>query len=127
MALGIDLGAVREQRGAALGEVVADVDERRELVLAVRVEAPLEPGRVRALLTPVEVRLVQRLHPRDRPRHVVQLERLPRLARVGIRLGITGEIERRNRDLVHTDVIGVRVEVAVVAVGDDHLRTLPRG
>src|SRR5262245_14609403 len=34
----VDLGAVREQRLASLGEVVADVDERREVVGAIGVE-----------------------------------------------------------------------------------------
>ena len=55
---------------------------------------------------------------------VVELRRLPRLAGVGKRVGIAGGVERRARDLVHADVVGVRVEVAVVAVGDDHLRPL---
>ena len=42
---GIDLRAVREQRLAALVQVVADVDQRREVVLAIGVEAALEPRR----------------------------------------------------------------------------------
>ena len=67
---------------------------------------------------------MQRLHPRDRPRHVVELRRLPRLAGVGIGLGITGQRRTPARDLVHADVVGVRVEVLLVAVGDDHLRPL---
>jgi hypothetical protein len=37
---------------------------------------------------------VQRLDSRDRPGHVVELQRLPRFARVRVRLGIAGEIER---------------------------------
>ena len=79
---------------------------------------------VRALLAALLVRRVQRLHPCDRPRHEVELQRLPRLAGFGVRLGIAREIERGHRDLVHADVIGMRIEVAVVAVRDDHLRTL---
>ena len=51
-ALGVDLRAVREQRLPALVQEVADVDQGREVVVAVRVEAALEPRRVRALLAP---------------------------------------------------------------------------
>src|SRR5437016_4653835 len=74
---GVDLRAVRQERCPTRVQVVADVDERRELVGPVRIETALEPRRVRALLAAVEIRLVQRLHPRDGPRHVVELRRLP--------------------------------------------------
>ena len=55
----------------------------------------LEPVRVRALLAPAEVLLVQRLDPAPREARVVQLRRLPRLAGVGERRGIAGGVERR--------------------------------
>src|SRR3954470_24966861 len=84
----VDLRAVREQCLAPLVQVIADVDQRRELVLAVLVEAPLEPRHVRALLAALQVCLVQRLPSRDRPGHVVELQRLPRLTGVGIGLGV---------------------------------------
>ena len=113
---------MRKQRGPALGQKVADVDEGREVVGAVLVESAFEPRGVHALLTPAEVRLVQGLDPCDRPRHVVQLERLPRCTRVGIGLRIAREVERRQADLVHANVVGVRIERAILAVRDDHLR-----
>src|SRR5580765_4069686 len=43
MTFGIDLRAVREQRRPPLVQVVADIYERRELVLAIGVEAAFEP------------------------------------------------------------------------------------
>ena len=43
MPVRVDLRAVREECLSPLVEVVADVDQRRELVFAVLVEAALEP------------------------------------------------------------------------------------
>ena len=47
---------------------------------------------------------------------VVELQRLPRLARVRVALGVAGRLEGRHRHLVAHDVVGVRV-AAVLVVG----------
>ena len=48
----------------------------------------------------------------EREARVVELRRLPRRAGVGEPVGIAGGVERHHRDLVHPDVVGVRVERA---------------
>ena len=125
-ALGIDLRAVREQRLPALVQVVADVDQRREVVLAIRRRSRARTTTSYGLSSPrVEVRLVQRLHAR---RSTSRRSRASTAATarpgVRVRLGITRRVERGTRDLVHADVVGMRVEVAIVAVRDDDLRAL---
>ena len=57
-----------------------------------------------------------------RPDRVVQLRRLARLAELGVPRRVAGALERQHRDVVHLEVVGVRVAALVVAVGDDHLR-----
>ena len=55
------------------------------------------------------------------PVRVVELERLPRLARLRVAVRVAGRVERRHRDLVAPDVVGVRV-AAVLVVGGHHVR-----
>jgi hypothetical protein len=52
---------------------------------------------------------------------VVQLQRLPRRPCVGKPLRVACGVERRDRHLVATDVIGVRV-TALFVVGHHHVR-----
>ncbi len=67
---------------------------------------------------------MDRHHPGLRPHRVVELRRGERLTEVGIPVRIAGTFECQHRDVVHPEVIGVRVAGLVVAVGDDHLRPL---
>ena len=60
-----------------------------------------------------------------RPHRVVGLRHLPGLARFGVPVGIGGPIDGGLRDVVHLDVVGVRVAALLVAVGEDHLRPRP--
>ena len=65
---------------------------------------------------------MQRHHPRPvEAVVVVELQRLPRLAGVGVALRVAGRLERRHRDVVALDVVGVRV-AAVLVVRRDHVR-----
>ena len=64
---------------------------------------------------------MQRLDAPQREARVVHLRRLPRRPRLGVLGRVAGRLERRDRDLVDPDVIGVRVELPVISVGDDHL------
>ena len=66
--------------------------------------------------------LVDGQHAGPRPARVVHLRRLERLAQLGVPVGIAGPVERQHRDVVHPQVIGVRVAPLVVAVGEDDLR-----
>ncbi len=69
-----------------------------------------------------QARLVQRLEPGlVEGQVVVELGRLPRLARAGELLGVARRLERAHRDLVRLDVVGVRV-AAVLVVRRDHVR-----
>ena len=63
--------------------------------------------------------------PRVRPDREVHLQRLVRLPRSREGRHVACRIEGRDRDVVHADVVGVRVAIAVVAVGDDHLWAHP--
>ena len=51
-----------------------------------------------------------------------RLEWLPRFAELGIPLVVGGAIEGAHADLVHLDVVGVRIAGVVVVVGDEHVR-----
>ncbi len=86
-------------------------------------ESPFKPSVVGALLAAGEMRGVQRFDPSAREARVVQLRRLPRRAGVRVPIGVTGGVERREGDLVDPDVVGMRVELPIVGVGHDHLRT----
>ena len=52
---------------------------------------------------------------------VVELQRLPRLARFGEPVRVARGVERRDGDLVAADVVRVRVAAPLV-VGDQHVR-----
>ncbi len=67
---------------------------------------------------------MHRLDPLARPHRVVELQRLPRVARVGITIGIAGGVEGDDRDVVHPQMIGVRVALLAVGIRDDHLGPL---
>ena len=102
---------------------VGDVDARGGAVGAVGGHA-LHPFRERALLASRREVLVH-LHDAlaGEAAGEVELERLPRLARVGVPVGIAGTVEREHADVVDADVVGVLVAaLAGVGVADDHLR-----
>ena len=67
--------------------------------------------------------VVQRLEPGFRQGAVVvELERLPRLARSGEPVGFACRLERRDGHRMGSDVVGMRVAAGLV-VGDHHVRT----
>ena len=50
---------------------------------------------------------------------------MERLTRVGVPVGVAGAVEGQHADVVHADVVGVRVAAAPrVGIADDHLRVL---
>src|SRR5215469_17867072 len=105
----IDLRRVRLQRLVADREVVAagypGGDLKLLAVLGTLVPG-LEPLGVRRLEPAPQQLLVQRLVPRAvEAGEVVQLQRLPRLARAGIPVGVRGGLERLDADVVALDVI----------------------
>ena len=69
--------------------------------------------------------LVHRHDASLRPHGVVQLGRLERVTQLGVPVGVACTIEGQDRNVVHSEVIGVRVSRLVIAVGDDHLGTGP--
>ena len=59
------------------------------------------------------------------PHRVVELRRLEGLAKLGIPVRIAGTIERQHRNVVHAQMVGMRVTGLVIAIGDHHLRLRP--
>ena len=57
----------------------------------------------------------------SRPCRVIHLDRLPRLTMFWIPLIVTRTIKRQHTDLVHFDVIGVRITALIVAIRHEHL------
>ena len=93
---------------------------------AIVLVGPVEPLLVEGRRAPQpQQRLVDGEQPPAAPHRVVELERLPRLARLGVPRRIAGPLEGRHRDVVHLQVVRVRVALLVVVVGDDHLRPGP--
>jgi hypothetical protein len=70
----------------------------------------------------VKERLMHGHDASSRPGAVVQLRRLPRLAGAWVGGRITGQVEGRYRDVVHSQMIGVAVPALVIRVGEDHVR-----
>ena len=122
--VGVDLGGVREQRGVATREVLGARHPRGDPVGDVLARRPSSPA------TPsygdsspcASIASCSASIARQREAHVVvELERLPGLARSGIAVRVAGRLEGRHRDLVGADVVGVRV-AAVLVVGGHHVR-----
>ncbi len=82
-------------------------------------------GRERRFEPELDEASVHRLYAPARPHRVVELERLPGVAGVGVRVGVTGALERRHGDVVDPQVVGMRIAALIVGIGDDHLRPLP--
>ena len=115
---------MREQRGAADVDVVAHVDRawspararrraRRRSDVGGRVALvhALDPLRERALVALRHEPVVQGADAlAGEAVAVVELQRLPRLAELGVPLGVAGPLERQHADLVHPHVVGVRVD-----------------
>ena len=59
-----------------------------------------------------------------RPRRVIHLQRLPRLARFRIPLVVCCAVEGNNADVVHLHVVGVRIPALIVVVRNQHMRAL---
>ena len=115
---GVDLRGVRDQRRLADRVEPGQVDGGGDALIGRRsLEPTLVEGRLEAQLDEL---LVHRHDPGPREARVVELLRLPRLTRLGVLRGVT-RLERGDRDGVHLEVVGVRVALLIVAVGEDHV------
>src|SRR5580693_9730720 len=112
-AVRVDLRRVCLQRLVPDREVVAAGYPGGDLKLLAVLGAlipGLEPVGVRRLEPAPQQLLVQRLVARAvEAGEVVQLQRLPRLARSGIPVGVRGGLERLDTDVVALDMVRVRV------------------
>ena len=113
-AVGVDLRRMRHQRAITRLEVISAGDRRRHPAGTPRLPVG-QPLGIRALEALGQHGLVDRLETGlGPPAVVVDLERLPGLPRMRVAGRVTGRLERRHRDRVAHDVVGVGVATLLV-------------